>query len=236
MKDLMKKEVTMTSLEVAECTGKTHSNVLVDVRRMLLELNLINEKGQLIYQCTYQDAQGKDRPMFTLPKKEVMCLVSGYSIKLRMAIIDRLDELENQKPALPQTYLEALKALTESVEKTEQLKIENARQAVKLLSDKPLVEFAKTVEGTDKKISIGDMAKLSGVIGRNNLFKAMRENKIMIGQGRDKNKPFQKFIDRGYFEVSETIVKRTKGDVITFTSYVTGNGQVWLMKKIKEWI
>lgn len=114
-------------------------------------------------------------------------------------------------------------------------KIQIAIDAAKIAKDKPLVEFAKTIEGTDNKISIGDIAKLSGKIGRNNLFKKMREEKILIGQGRDTNKPFQKYIDRGYFEVTETIIKRTHGDKIVFTTLVTGTGQTWLIGKILEW-
>ena len=233
MKVLVKKEITMTSLEIAEYTGKLHKHINRDIRNMLGELG----KDRSNFEHIFKDSYGRDQTGFILPKKEVLCLVSGYSIKLRMAIIDRLEELENQVPALPDftNPAAAARAYADQWEKNEKLSIENARQSVKILTDKPMVEFAKTVEGTNKTISIGAMAKLSGLIGRNTLFNRLRDNKILIPFGRERNKPYQRFLSSGYFEVSETIVKRTNGDQITFTTSVTGKGQVWLMKKIKEW-
>lgn len=101
----------------------------------------------------------------------------------------------------------------------------------KVTEDEPRVEFAKTVEGTSEKILIGDLAKLTdGLIGRNRLFKLLKENKILMKD----NKPYQNFIDRGYFEVTERIIKAVNKDIISFTTYVTGKGQIWLLNKIKE--
>jgi len=139
------------------------------------------------------------------------------------------------KAALPGTFAEALRLAADQAEQLEAHKLQIAMDAAKIAQDKHLVEFAKTVEGTDKKISIGDMAKLSSKIGRNNLFKKLQEEKILIAHGRDHNKPYQRYIDQGYFEVTETIIKRTAGDVITFTTHVTGKGQTWLMGKINGW-
>lgn len=98
--------------------------------------------------------------------------------------------------------------------------------------DAPRVEFAKAIEGTTEKISIGAFAKLTGKIGRNNLFKKMRENHILMKN----NIPYQHFINAGYFEVSESIIKRTARDQIILTTYLTGKGQVWLTRKIEEWL
>ena len=109
--------MTMSSLEIAKLTGKEHFNVLVDIRKMLEELEL----GDLKFQDTYLTAQKKQMPCFNLPKRECFILVSGYNLKLRAAIIDRWQELENQsKPSLPTTYIAALEALIAS-EKAKEL-------------------------------------------------------------------------------------------------------------------
>ena len=109
--------MTMSSLEIAKLTGKEHFNVLVDIRKMLEELEL----GDLKFQDTYLSAQKKQMPCFNLPKRECFILVSGYNLKLRAAIIDRWQELENQsKPSLPTTYIAALEALIAS-EKAKEL-------------------------------------------------------------------------------------------------------------------
>ncbi len=110
-------EMTMSSLEIAKLTGKEHFNVLVDIRKMLEELEL----GDLKFQDTYLSAQKKQMPCFNLPKRECFILVSGYNLKLRAAIIDRWQELENQsKPSMPTTYIAALEALVAS-EKAKEL-------------------------------------------------------------------------------------------------------------------
>ena len=110
-------EMTMSSLEIAKLTGKEHFNVLVDIRKMLEEL----ETTDLNFQGSYKDSTGRSLPCFNLPKRECLILVSGYNLKLRAAIIDRWQELENQsKPAMPTTYIAALEALVAS-EKAKEL-------------------------------------------------------------------------------------------------------------------
>ena len=92
-------EMTMSSLEIAALTGKEHKNVLRDIRAMFEELEI----GVLSFEHSYLSEQKKQMPCFNLPKRECMILVSGYSIKLRAAIIDRWQELEDAQraPAKP---------------------------------------------------------------------------------------------------------------------------------------
>lgn len=107
-------ELKMSSRDIAERTGKLHKNVLVDIENMCNGLKVQPVK----FLSSYKDAKGETRKCYLLPKHEVMCLVTGYRADLRMKVIKRLDELEAQQNrlALPQTYLEALKALTHEVE------------------------------------------------------------------------------------------------------------------------
>lgn len=92
--------LTMSSREIAELTGKEHRNVMADIRKMLVEL--CDEEGVLKFQQTHRNEQnGQEYPIFSLPKRETLILVSGYSVELRARIIDRWQELEQQqaKPA-----------------------------------------------------------------------------------------------------------------------------------------
>jgi phage regulator Rha-like protein len=81
---------TMNSREIAELTGKQHKDVLYDVRKMLLELNLTSADFSL----DLPDSYGRMQTAFKLPKRECLILVSGYSIAMRAKIIDRWQELE----------------------------------------------------------------------------------------------------------------------------------------------
>ena len=100
MNDLINQnaELTMSSREIAELTGKQHKHVLADTRKMLIELDLSSAD----FSAQYKDASGKLNTCFNLPRRECDILVAGYSIKYRAKIVDRWRELEGkQKPSLP---------------------------------------------------------------------------------------------------------------------------------------
>ena len=86
-------ELTMTSLEIAERAGKLHKNVLQDIREILHQLG---EGTELKFQLSYQDSTGRTLPMFALPERELMILLTGYNVPLRAKVIDRWRELEEQ--------------------------------------------------------------------------------------------------------------------------------------------
>ena len=114
-------EMTMSSLEIAELTGKEHKNVLRDIREMLNELDLTAAQFSAAVKYAGNNNAQLTRETFNLPKHECMVLVTGYSIKLRSAVLRRWQELENQsKPSMPTTYIAALEALVAS-EKAKEL-------------------------------------------------------------------------------------------------------------------
>ena len=90
--------VTMSSREIAELTAKDVSHVHRDIRAMLDELV---DDPELDHVKEDKDARGYTA-CFHLPKTLTMTLVAGYSVKLRKAIIDRWQELEQATgPAIP---------------------------------------------------------------------------------------------------------------------------------------
>ena len=85
MKELVLNKETMSSLEVAELTGKAHFNVMRDIRSLLEQkVNQIN--FELV---EYTDKKGEKRSCYNLTKKGCLILASGYDAKLREKIIDR---------------------------------------------------------------------------------------------------------------------------------------------------
>lgn len=91
--------------------------------------------------------------------------------------------------------------------------------------DQPLVEFANQVAGTENLIDMNAMAKLAVEenipIGRNRLFRWLRENGILMSD----NIPYQKFIDRGYFAVKESVFEAGSMTKTYQQTFVTGRGQ-----------
>jgi Rha family phage regulatory protein len=102
--------MSMTSLEVADLTGKKHNNIIRDLKE-LEKQGVIDLLG---FESIYSDSYGREQPCYNLPKRETLILTSGYSATQRAAIIDRWLELEGQLNngfKLPQNYIEALESL-----------------------------------------------------------------------------------------------------------------------------
>lgn len=86
--------VSMTSVEIAELTGKEHRNVLRDIRNMADELNAL--KTELVGEEVYKDAKGESRVMYRLDRKHTFILIAGYSAHLRAKCYDHIQALEQR--------------------------------------------------------------------------------------------------------------------------------------------
>ena len=73
--------------------------------------------------------------------------------------------------------------------------------------------------------TMNDVAKCLG-IGRNKLFKFLREHKIM----RANNTPYQEYIDRGYFEVKEKPIQMGDSVINYAQTYVAARGVDYIRK------
>lgn len=230
--------VTMDSREIAELTGKQHRNVMRDIRNMLDQLNL----GELTFEHSYLSPQNKQLPCYKLDRIHVECLLTGYSVPLRMKVLKRLAELEQKDktnvPALPQTYVEALEALLAS-EKEKELLIEESTVKSKLIGkldekierDAPLVDYANDVHVSVNAQSFSDAAKSLGV-GRNDLYAFCRAKKLLMDHP-NRNVPYQQYINAGLFEVKQTTFTDLAGNVrIQNTTLVTGKGHQKLHKML----
>ncbi|QQM15528.1 Rha family transcriptional regulator [Escherichia phage vB_EcoS-BECP10] len=116
--------VTMSSLEIAELTGKRHDNVVRDIREMLndneicsgfsqshssnLRSEIQNEsRGSNVdrqikhpFESEYKNSRGQTQPCFNLPYRETMILMVGYNRKVAAKIVDRWLHLERENKLL----------------------------------------------------------------------------------------------------------------------------------------
>ena len=101
---------------------------------------------------------------------------------------------------LPQTLSEALQMAADQAKQIEMLEAKN-----KELEPKGI--FYDTVTQSDATTSMADVAKILDMgVGRNKLFSILKNRKIL----QPDNKPYQKYIDAGYFKLVEE--KYDKGD------------------------
>ena len=224
---------TMSSIEIAELTGKEHKNVMRDIRTLLEQgVQELNFEPSFIIR-DLPNGGSKQDPCFNLTKKGCLILASGYDAKLREKIINRWEELEIEKRnggfKVPSSFAEALRLAAVQMEQIEQ-------QQKQLEADNPKVLFAEAVSTSQRSCLISELAKIisqNGVsIGQNRLFAWMRKNGYLCNKGQYYNQPTQKAMEMGLFEIKKTTITKPSGDVIVnTTSKVTGKGQIYFVNK-----
>ena len=93
---LLETKGTMTSLEIAEITGKEHYNVLRDIRDEIDKLG--TERGQLIFEESYYiNEQNKQQPMYIANVQGILQLGARYSADVRYKLIEKVTKKETVK-------------------------------------------------------------------------------------------------------------------------------------------
>lgn len=216
--------LTMSSLEIADLTGKQHKDVIRDIRNMLNQLEIHSAQ----FCAQYKDSTGRSLPMFNLPKDETLCLIAGYNVQVRMRIIKRWQELEAKgKPDLS-TDVGKLLLIQEMAAKQLELISENKRISESLSIAAPKAEFVDSfVDSTGLK-SFRKVAKILGINERK-FRQFLADNKIMYKQNGDWL-PYAEHINAGRF-VNKT--GESQGHAFIST-YFTPKGEVWIAGMLKE--
>ncbi|MFV7435298.1 phage antirepressor protein [Pseudomonas plecoglossicida] len=218
---------TMSSLEIAELTGKNHADVMRDIRKMLGELEAVDQSK---FADTYTDSLQRVQPCYKLPRRETDILLTGYSIPMRAVVIDRWHELEAEYKvgslALPNSLSGALNlacVLAYKVETLEQQLTEDAEK----------VDFYNKVYECDNLLNPTKASKLLDT-GRTHFLEYLRDHKILMSRPHQQNMPYQRYLDAGYFEVKLGMYKNAKTGVVELKALplLTGKGFTWLQKYI----
>lgn len=86
---------SMSSLQIAEVTGKRHDAILRDIRKLLEQGVQAHNFVESHYEQILPTGGKKQIPCYQLTKKGCLILASGYNAVLREKIIDRWEELES---------------------------------------------------------------------------------------------------------------------------------------------
>ena len=80
----------MTSLEIAELTGKQHFHVMEAIRKM--EPAWVKVAASNFRLGTYKDANGQLRPCYQLTKTECLYIATKFNDEARAKLVIRWDE------------------------------------------------------------------------------------------------------------------------------------------------
>lgn len=228
--------LTMSSLEIAQLTGKEHFHVVRDIRAMIDE---IPDDPNLDDVKIFKDGRGYTSEIH-LSRDLTQTLITGYSVPLRLAVIRRLNELEAQvvKPAfaVPTTLVGALRLAAELEEQRSALAHAVEVQVQQIAQNAPKVEFYDDVADNGELTGVQAVAKTLNT-GQKRLFNYLRKHKILIGgSGDDKNMPFQKHIDSGRLAVkwNNYTVPETGETKVRPRPLFTGKGLIWIREFIEE--
>lgn len=201
-------QLLVDSRDVAEMVDKEHKHLLRDIDGYLKILGESNfGLTDFFIESTYKTKQNKSAKHFFLTRKGCDMVANKMTgtkgIIFTAQYVTRFEEMEKTlktRPLLVDTYLDmnederAIAYFTERKEKREY------QERLKLAE--PKVEKYDRFLNTDGLMKIGQVAKAIGIkgMGQNNLFRFLRENKVLI-DGTNKNAPYQKYVERGFFQV-----------------------------------
>ena len=221
--NLLTNTATMSSRDIAELTGKQIGHIHRDFKKMMSDLGYDNgglmPSPYLDQGFTY-DVDGQNRiSAINLNQQLTLTLVSGYSAKLRMAIIKRWQELEsNQAPAIPQTYAAALIEAGRLAQVAED-------QAEQLAIAAPKVAFVDELVNRDNLMTatqVGQKHKMSAI----KLNRFLDELGGVYSKRVERGRVFlQPFINKGYGELKQN---NTGHDQPLFTN----KGEIWINEQL----
>lgn len=252
---------TMTSLEIADITGKNHAHVMRDIRALLNQG--VNESNFGL--VNYKDKKGEIRPCYELTKKGCLILASGYDALLRERIINRWEELEKEKRnggfIVPQSFSEALmlaakqqmqiedmqrniearkaeeqRLLIENAQKDETIN-EQGEQIIKLSND--IVKMQPKVDYCDKILSSTSLVTTTQ-IAQDYGYSAVAFNKI-LAELRIQHKVnkqwilYAPYLACGYVDSVPVDINKSDGTVkVVFHTEWTQKGRLFLYEKLKS--
>lgn len=240
----------MTSLQIAEITGKPHNDVMKAIRKMEPAWQKVQGGNFSLMQEEVETNNGghKMRSYYSLNKEECLYIATKFNDEARAKLIKRWKELEeqHQKPSVPQNYLEALKSLVKAEEEKQQLALENKQQQATILTiSKENMELGNKITEMLPKVSYYDQILQSNAtmtitqIAQDYGMSAVRMNKELESM-RIQHKVrgqwilYGQFLTGGYVHSRAVDIIRSDGrhDVKYNTEWTT-KGRIFLYDALK---
>ena len=86
---------SMTSLEIAQVTGKMHKDVMKAIRNM--EPAWLKVNGRNFALVDYKDSKGELRPCYSLSKTECLYIATKFNDEARAKLVIRWQQLEQER-------------------------------------------------------------------------------------------------------------------------------------------
>ena len=240
----------MTSLQIAEATGKAHKDVMRSIRKMEPAWVKVQGRSFALLQKEVEVNNGghKMQPYYSLTKEECLYIATKFNDEARAKLVRRWKELEEaHRPAVPQNYLEALKAMVRIEEQKQQLAIENQKQQEQIadisrenveLGNKitemlPKVSYYDKILDSKSTMTVTQIAQDYGMsaVKMNRILAELKIQRKVQGQWI----LYNNYVPCGYVHSKAVDIVRADGrrDVKYNTEW-TVKGRIFLYNKLKE--
>jgi len=219
---LLETKGTMTSLEIAEITGKEHYNILADIRDEIKKLG--EERAALIFQGgEYKDKNNQNRPMFIANIQGILQLGARYSADVRYRLIEKVtkketvktkenifknDLIDIEKDKIRLEKSKILKELSQSIS-NDKYKQTLEIYSANALYDEPILELPvakkKSYTATEVGNKLGITSMKVGSIAKKHNLKTDEYGYWALDKSRHSNKQVESF--RYYDNVIDEIKK-----------------------------
>lgn len=222
-------QVLTNSRLVATYFEKRHKDVLKKIDNLkcdptfktnnFVQVNLVAENSKREYRAFLITKEGFSLLALSYNSKKAAIFKQNFS-----KVANKLNEQTRVKRAQVESNFEIPKTKAEALQLA-------ADQAKLLEEQKPLVEFAEKVLGSENSITIAEFAKSLNV-GRNKMMEFLRKENYLMSAKSKLNQPYQKYMKNGtgYFEYTVHVINRDSKPVKIFQPLITSKGMLALQK------
>lgn len=178
----------MTSLEIAEISGKAHKDVMRAIRNM--EPAWVKVNGRNFALVEYRDSKGEMRPCYSLTKLECLYIATKFNDEARAKLVLRWAELEDFYQQSLRQELELMKG------ETKRLILEKAELMDELEEKEPLAEYCKQTLHSVSSFTVRQIAHQLSMTAQE-LNSLLCREKIQYGQSGS-YVPYAPFARRGF--------------------------------------
>ena len=240
----------MTSLEIAELTGKQHQHVMRDIRSLLRQGVCESNFGLMLNIKQLPNGGKREYPYYKLTKKGCLILASGYNAVLREKIINRWEELEKKERGqftIPQSYSEALLLAANQAKQIEEQQLALEQQKEELVkASQEIVELSATITQAKPKTTYFDIMmknKSTSVItstAQDYGMSAKAFNKLLFDLGIQHKVAgqwvlYRQYLDKGYVNSEPVSITHSDGtQTVKYISKWTQRGRYFLYEFLKS--
>lgn len=231
----------MSSLQIAEITGKRHKHVLESIRKM--EDAWFRIAGTTFRLGTYTDANKQNRPCYFLTKTECLYVASKYNDEARAKLVLRWEELETkqqQQFQVPTSFREALLLAAKQQEQIEeQQKLLTAQnEQISAMTDEIVLMKRKTdymdkILANPETVVTTQIAQDYGMSAK--AFNQMLYSLKIQHKVNDQWILYAPYMSQGYVHSKQVVIELANGRTkVKYNTEWTQRGRLFLYEELKK--